>query len=257
MKLSIVVPAYNEEARLAPMAAAYLEFFSERYGEDFELIVSVNGSTDRTPEVAREFSEKWSQVKVMVEQKAIGKGGAIMRGFAEASGDLIGFVDADGSTSPEAFLDLIEHIGDAGLIIASRWLPGAVVEPRQPLDRRVASRIFNWLVRVLFRVQITDTQCGAKLLTRETVRAVLPHLGLTRWAFDVDLLFHVRREGFSIVERPTVWRDVAGSRINVPLASIEMALAICRLRLLNSPFAFVVRLYNLSLGRLIHRGRSA
>lgn len=253
MKLSIVVPAYNEEARLAPMVQSYLDFFSERYGESFELILVVNGSVDKTPTIAREFETKWPQVKAIIEPQAVGKGGAIMQGFAEASGDLIGFVDADGATGPEAYLDLVERIGDAGLIIASRWLPGSIVEPKQPLSRRIASRIFNKLVRGLFRVKITDTQCGAKLMTRKAMEAVLPHLGLTRWAFDVDLLFQTRRLGFKITESATVWRDVAGSQLHIPKASFEMFVAICRLRLLYSPFSFVVTFYNASLGKLIHR----
>jgi glycosyltransferase involved in cell wall biosynthesis len=255
VKLSIVVPAYNEEARLGPMVQTYLEFFSERYGEDLEFIIVVNGSVDRTPEIAREFASKWSQVKVIIEDKSVGKGAAIMLGFAAATGDLIGFVDADGSTGPEAYLDLVENIGDAGLIMASRWLPGAVVEPKQPLDRRIASRIFNWLVRWFFSVKITDTQCGAKVLTRDALDAVLPHLGLTRWAFDVDLLFQARREGFKLTERATVWRDVAGSRLNVPRASMEMFAAICRLRLLYSPFSFIVSVYNAFIVKLRHRTR--
>ncbi len=250
MNLSIVIPAYNEEARIEPMLTAYAQYFVEQYGGDVELIVVVNGSFDRTEAIARKYEKRFSQVRVIVETEAIGKGGAIMLGAEAARGDLIGFVDADGATPPEAFDDLVEHIGDAGAMIASRWMPGAVVSPRQPLKRRIASRLFNFLVRALFKVRVTDTQCGAKLIKGEALRAVLPKLGLTRWAFDVDLLFQLRRAGYRIVERPTTWHDVAGSQLRVVRASLEMFVAICRLRLLFSPFKWIVAIYDHTIGRI-------
>lgn len=253
MKLSIVIPAYNEEKRLQPTLDVYAPFFAERFGKDVELIVVVNGSRDRTEGVARTCAARWPQIKVMVEPRKIGKGGAIMLGFAAATGDLIGFVDADGATQPPAYFDLVQKIGDADCIIASRWIPGAIVSPKQPLKRRVASRIFNWLVKTLFGVRIHDTQCGAKLCKGPAIRKVLPLLGLTRWAFDVDLLFQLRRSGFRIVEIPTVWQDVGGSQLQVGRASTEMFIAIVRLRLLHSPFSFVVTIYDRLIGRFVHR----
>lgn len=251
MKLSIVVPAYNEEGRIGKMLAAYLGYFAARYGNDFELIVSVNGTTDGTEGVVRGMQARFPQLRVCVDPRPIGKGGAIMAGGALATGDLIGFVDADGATPPAAFDDLVTHIGDAGLIIASRRLPGAVVSPRQPWKRRFASRVFNCLVRWFFKLKITDTQCGAKLMTAAAWRAIVPHIGLTKWAFDVDMLFKTRRQHYGIKEIPTTWSDVGGSKLKVGRVSFQMLLAICRLRLLYSPFAWVVALYDRVLGRVI------
>lgn len=251
MKLSIVVPAFNEEIRLQPMLDAYTAFFTPRYGAEMELIIVVNGSTDRTEPIAREAARRHPQVRAIIEPRSIGKGGALLLGFQAARGELVGFVDADGSTPPEAFQDLVDHLGEAGAIIASRWMPGAQVSPRQPLKRRIASRVFNRLVRVLFGLRITDTQCGAKLMKGAALREVLPRLGTTRWAFDVDLLFQLRRAGYRIIERPTVWRDVGGSRLKVGRASFEMFVAVWRLRLLYSPFRWVVKVYDRTLGRLI------
>ena len=251
MKLSIVVPAYNEEARIARMLGAYLPYFAERYGNDFEIVVAVNGSTDRTADVVRGLQARHPQLRVLVEPRPIGKGGASMAGGALATGDFIGFVDADGATPPAAFDDLVKKIGDAGLIIASRRLPGAIVSPRQPWRRRFASRVFNFLVRTLFKLPITDTQCGAKLMTAEAWRAIVPHIGLTKWAFDVDMLFKTRRAHYPIREIPTTWSDVGGSKLRVGRVSLQMFVAICRLRLLYSPFRWVVALYDRLLGRVI------
>jgi hypothetical protein len=156
----------------------------------------------------------------------------------------MGFVDADGATSPEAFGDLYEKRGLADAVIASRWIKGAVVEPRQPLRRRISSRCFNFLVTIFFGFKIHDTQCGAKILRGKTMKKVLPVLGETRWAFDVDLLFQVHRLGGTIREIPTVWRNMEGSKIRYFQSSLEMLVAIARLRLLYSPFEFVVRFVN-------------
>jgi len=106
-------------------------------------------------------------------------------------------------------------------------------------------------VRVLFGLRLWDTQCGAKLMRGDAVREVLPRLGLTRWAFDVDLLFQLRRAGYRVIERPTVWHDVGGSKLRIAVTSFEMFLAICRLRLLYSPFRWIVSVYDYLLGRAV------
>ena len=258
MKLSIIIPAYNEERRLRPALQEYLNFFLPRYGDDVEVLIVVNGSTDRTEQVAREMANGDPRIRVIVEPQRVGKGGAVRLGFEAARGDLVGFVDADGSTPPAAFQDLVDNIGDAGAIIASRWHRDSQITP-QPLSRRIASRLFNGWVRLLFKLPITDTQCGAKVFTAPAIREALPHLGTTQWAFDVDLLFQLRRAGYDIKEIATVWNDKAGSRLHVFTASTEMFAALIRLRLLHSPFKWVVPLVNSTIGRFMpwdtRRGR--
>lgn len=240
MQLSIVIPAHNEERRLGKMLDAYLPYFLERYSSGVEFIVVANGCSDQTVEVAQNYAARCPQLIVVVEKGAVGKGGAIIRGLAMARGELVGFVDADGATPPEAFHDLVTRLGTAHMIIASRWIKGAIVSPRQPFARRFASRIFNWLVRHLFGAPIHDTQCGAKLMRRDAVAVVLPQLdSLARWAFDVDLIFKFSRAGFTIVETPTIWHDCDGSKLKIFKASTQMLKYIVRLRLLYSPFRWL------------------
>jgi O-antigen/teichoic acid export membrane protein len=100
------------------------------------------------------------------------------------------------------------------------------------------------MVNLFFGFRVHDTQCGAKLFRKDVIKKILPKLGVTQWAFDVDILFHVRMTGNKIIEIPTVWRDAAGSKVQVAKASAEMALAMIRLRILHSPFRWVVTLYN-------------
>ncbi|MBU0679224.1 MAG: glycosyltransferase [Verrucomicrobia bacterium] len=253
MRLSIVVPAHNEESRIRPMLDAYLGFFNSRYGDQVEFIVVVNGSTDHTDRVVDEYAAKHSNLRCIVEPRQVGKGGALMLGFKAAAGELIGFADADGSTPPEAFQDLVDKIADKAVIIASRWCAGANVSPRQPLRRRIASRGFNIMTRLLFGLRLTDTQCGAKLMKRDALLEVMPSLGITRWAFDVDLLFQLKRAGRKLTEIPTVWQDVIGGSVEVVRTSFEMMAALIRLRLIYSPLKWTVTAYDKTLGRLFHQ----
>lgn len=252
MKLSIVIPAHNEEHRLPPMLTAYGRFFSEKYRNDVELIVVPNFCNDHTAEVARAIGVDYPQIKVVETSERIGKGGAVMLGAKQATGDFVGFVDADGATPPAAFDDLVQKIGSDGCIIASRWMKGSDMSPKQPLSRRVASRCFNLMVRILFGLKLTDTQCGAKLFRREVIEPVLENLGVTNWAFDVDMLFQAKRLGASIREIPTVWHDIAGSKIEIGRASLNMTVALARLRMFYSPFRCLIPVLGRVAERILH-----
>ena len=252
MQLSIIVPAHNEEHRLPKMLDEYLPFFARSYGNDFEMLVVINGSSDETERIARKYAVKYPQLRCIVEPRKIGKGGAIIVGFAQAGGTLVGFVDADGSTPPVSFQDLVNNIGQADAIIASRRLRGAQVSPRQPWSRRMASRLFNMMVPLLFGLPFSDTQCGAKLIKSQAIRQILPNLGITRWAFDVDLLFQLRQAGYKTIEIPTVWHDVAGSRLEIGRALMEMFAPLIRLRLLYSPFKGIVAFYDRHFARFFN-----
>lgn len=251
LSLSIIVPAYNEAARIPAFLSAYLPFFDAAFPNDWEMIVSVNGSTDDTESVVRSFQPAHPALRLLVTPEPIGKGGAIIAATPLATGRLVGFVDADGATPPSAFLDLVRQHRGNELLIASRYLPSSVVSPRQTLRRRFASRVFNALVRLLFKIRVTDTQCGAKIMSADAWHAVLPRVGITHWAFDVDMLFKTRRLHYPIREIPTVWSDIGGSQLRLVRVSFQMFLAIVRLRLIYSPFRFVVTLYDRLLGRAL------
>ena len=253
MKLSIIIPAYNERERIRPMLDSYLALFIAQYAENVEFVVVVNGSNDGTEDVVGAYIERFVQVKMVVIEKPIGKGGAIRRGLSEASGDWVGFVDADGSTPAEAYLDLVNHQADGDVLLASRWLPESIIPHRQPWQRRFLSRMFNLLVRLLFNLHLRDTQCGAKLMSREVLDAILPRLGATHWIIDVDILLQAKRMGAKLVEIPTVWNDQPGSKLDVKWKTMRnVLLALLRLRFFYSPFRPVVRWLDQKVGRHIY-----
>jgi hypothetical protein len=119
-----------------------------------------------------------------------------------------------------------------------------MVEPKPTLQRIISSRIFNYWIRALFMFPYRDTQCGAKIFKKYALQKVVSSLLITKWAFDVDLLYNLRKHKFKINEVPTAWSDKEYSKINFMRAGPLMALSMLRLRLLNSPFKFVVDFYN-------------
>lgn len=255
MKLTLLIPAYNEADRIRSTLEVYgqaLQF------QDAELIVIVNGSQDRTEHlVQQDFIPRFPFIRLIVIPEKVGKGGALIRGLSEARGDKIAFTDADGSTPPAALLDLVDKLSEPGILIGSRWLSHSVIGSSQPLSRRLASRLANRLVRHLFGLHLSDTQCGAKVMSREVVQEVLPCIGTTQWAFDVELLFQIKRAGYPVHETPTEWNDVSGSKIHLFRASCEMTLALVRLRLLYSPFRCIVRAWDSTLGKRLFARRMA
>ncbi len=149
---------------------------------------------------------------------------------------MIGYVDADGATAPPAFLDLVKHCAEADCAIGSRWLPGAVLHQTQSRERRIFSRVFHALVQILFRMNIVDTQCGAKVMRVKAAEAIHSALRIADVAFDINLLYALKRHGFTIQEVPTEWTDKLGSKIKLNWGALGILLSVLRLRLVYSPF---------------------
>jgi len=249
MKVSIIMPAYNEEKRIGDTLRAYSDYFSivkKKDGLDYEILVVVNNTTDKTEEIIRNISKSDKRISYITRVKG-GKGYAIIEGFREAlngKNDLIGFVDADLATPPEAFHALVRNIGNHGGAIASRWMGGSIIRTKQTLRRRVMSIGFNALVRSILLMPYKDTQCGAKLFRKEVIDSIIGEIGITNWAFDVDLIYKTRKKGFRLKEIPTIWEDKKDSKLNITRVPFEMFFGLLRVRLLNSPFKGIIRFYN-------------
>jgi len=236
-RLLLLIPAYNEERRIEPVLREYAEYFTARYGDRFELVVVLNGCRDNTLGVVRRVAKDYSCLRWMEFEAPIGKGGALIEGMKLApSADRIGYVDADGATPPKAFHALVERMEDADCVIASRWLPGAVLHQSQSDRRQFASRVFHLIVQTLFWMDIRDTQCGAKVIQRDAVEKIHSNLCIADMAFDINLLYSLKRAGYRVLEVPTEWTDKAGSKVSLGRTSLTMLLSVIRIRLIYSPF---------------------
>ncbi len=241
MKVSIIIPAYNEEKRIKRTLEEYVKYFKERK-QDIEIVVVINNTKDKTPEICKQVQKKHKEIRIL-NFKQGGKGFAIIEGFKDTlkrENNFIGFVDADMATPPKAFYDLIQKIENKDGIIASRWIKGAQIQ-KQTLLRRFISRGFNLIVRTFFLFTYRDTQCGAKLFTKKTIEKITPELNLTQWAFDINLLYLCKRNNFKIKEIPTIWADQADSKIDLAKTPMQMFLGVLRLRLIYSPFEKILK----------------
>jgi len=243
MKIIIIIPAYNEEKRINKTLESYAKYFKKLKKQkkiDFEILVVLNACSDNTLGVVKK--NKFKELSIL-DLKDGGKGFAIIEGFnyaLDGKNDLIGFVDADMATSPEAFYDLIENMGNYDGVIGSRWLKNS--KAKRKFIKRITSGGFNFLVRSLFLFSYRDTQCGAKIFRKEVIEKCLGNLELTKWAFDVNLLYVCKRNGFRIKEHPTIWHDQEDSKIaNLSKTSIQMFLGVVRLRLIYSFFEPILK----------------
>ncbi|MFN2451125.1 MAG: dolichyl-phosphate beta-glucosyltransferase [Candidatus Dormibacteria bacterium] len=229
--ISVVIPAYNESARLPPTLARIREHL-DAGPDQYEVLVVDDGSHDDTAALAESVAAAWLQLRVIRLSVNRGKGAAVRAGMLAATGELRLFSDADLST-PMAELGLLRSRIDAGygVAIASRALPGTTIEVHQNRRRETMGRIYNVFLRLLVLPDIHDSQCGFKLFTAAAARTSFEPLRTERFGFDAEVLVRARRAGIRIAEVPVRWRHVEESRVSSVRDASRMLLDLVILRL--------------------------
>jgi dolichyl-phosphate beta-glucosyltransferase len=234
--LSVVIPAYNEQARLPRTVLETIHWCGTRK-LDFELIIVDDGSRDDTLAVARLFEESDGRIRALACPH-MGKGAAVRMGMLNAKGRFVLFMDADGATPLNEIPKLLAGV-ERGYDVAfgSRVVqhPGEV-EVRTKFHRRLIGRTFAFLVNLLALEGVADTQCGFKMFRRDAAAAIFSRQKTSGFAFDVEILFLARRLALSIVEMPVNWVAQPGSKVNLVADSMRMLWDISRLRWLHRNF---------------------
>jgi dolichyl-phosphate beta-glucosyltransferase len=228
--LSVVIPAFNEAARL-PRYLDEVVGFLEARGKPYEVVVVDDGSTDGTAAVVRALAARHPTVRLLPLGRNRGKGAAVRAGMLAAMGSARLFTDADGAT-PIGELTRLEPALATGadLAIGSRVLVDPAVSVRTRPHRVAAGRVFNWLVARLGVRGVADSQCGFKLFTAEAADALFGSLRTAGFAFDVELLLRAQARGYRIVEVPVNWADQEGSKVGVLSNGSGMVLQLLRAR---------------------------
>lgn len=200
--LSVIIPAFRQEKTITKDLKRIRKVLRKiRY--DYEIIVIIDGRVDRTYEIAKRVARSYPEIRVYQHFKNQGKGHAIRLGMKKAAGDYIAFIDAGMEIDPNGLSMLLEHLEwyDADIIVGSKRHLASVVN--YPLERKILSLSFYWLVRLLFGFKIKDTQAGIKIFRREVLEKILPVLLVKEYAFDVEILAVASSFGFKrIYEAP-------------------------------------------------------
>lgn len=198
--LSVIIPAFKQEKTIVKNIQKINQVLNKiRY--DYEIIVIVDGNIDKTYKKAKKL--KSSKIKVFKFEQNQGKGRAIRFGMQKAKGDYIMFLDAGMEIDPNGISMLMEHLEwyDADIILGSKRHLVSVV--KYPLDRKILSVGYYWLVKILFRLKVKDTQAGIKIFRKKVLKKILPLLSIKHYAFDIEILAVANKYNFKrIYEAP-------------------------------------------------------
>jgi dolichyl-phosphate beta-glucosyltransferase len=211
--MSVVVPAYNEEAGIAT-AIETLHAKLGELGRPYEVIVVDNGSLDRTAEIVEGLADG-DRLRLLRNNANRGKGFSVRRGMLDARGELRLMCDADCGPSLTSLPRMIDAMADVDVAIGSRVAPGAAVAKQQPFRRRLVGWPFIFLTRTIMREPAHDVYCGFKLWRAGAAEAVFARQRLDGWVFDAEALGLARRLGFRAREVGIEWADRAGSKLSI------------------------------------------
>ena len=217
-QISIVIPAYNEAARIERSLERVLSCVVER-GWDAEVLVVDDGSTDGTAEIVERWmdrpGETYDRLHLIQNPGNRGKGYSVRNGLLQAAGDIVMFTDADLSAPMEEAERLFAAIKDgADVAIGSRWMDRQRQTIEQPMYRQVFGRCFNWITRRVMGLPFKDTQCGFKAFRREAAQMIFRLQTIERWGFDPEILFIARKLRYTVREVPVTWGHDERSRLS-------------------------------------------
>lgn len=228
-ELSIVIPAFNEAARIGERLRRIRDHLRGR-GLAAEIVVVDDGSTDGTADVVRGLGEQLGLAPRVLACEHRGKGHAVRVGMTAARGRAVLMTDADLSTPIDELDRFLPYLRDgAHVVIGSRKMDGAVLEVRQPVLREAMGRVFTLLTQILV-VRVSDATCGFKLFTRDAARQIFSRLTLDDWSFDAEALFVARKLGYAIREVPIHWRDEPGTKVRRGRDALQAAVGLLRIR---------------------------
>jgi glycosyltransferase involved in cell wall biosynthesis len=226
--LSVIIPAHNEESRL-PHTLEQVFQFLENQSFPSEVIVVENGSTDRTFEVAQQFSSRYKNFQVIRSEH--GKGAAVRQGMLAAQGEYSFMCDADLSMPVQEITKFIPPaLTNVDIAIASREAKGAV-RYNEPSYRHLGGRGINFIIQLLILPGLNDTQCGFKCFRAGVAKDIFNHQTLAGWSFDIELLYIARQRGYRIHEIPIDWYHHPETKVSAVRDALRMIRDIFQIRI--------------------------
>lgn len=227
MYLSIIIPCYNEENRIAKTLKE-ISSHLKRKDFDYEIVVVNDGSSDKTSEVVNNL--KIEEIVFIDNKENRGKGFVVRQGLMSSRGEYRIFTDADNSTPIEEIDKFIPYLEDYDIIIGSRAMKESVIKNPQPFSRIFVGKVFNLMVQFITGLWgVWDTQCGFKSFNKKAVNEIIPLCVIDRWAFDPEIIKLAKIKGLKIKEVPIVWINDKESKVK-KRAMIKMAIDLLLIR---------------------------
>jgi glycosyltransferase involved in cell wall biosynthesis len=229
-QLSIVIPAYNESARIENALERVMSCVQEQ-GWDAEVLVVDDGSKDNTAAIVQRWMSRYPRLHLVQNPGNRGKGYSVRNGLLQAAGDVVMFTDADLSAPMEEAERLLAAIADgADVAIGSRWMDRTRQTIHQPLYRQFFGRCFNWITRLVMGLPFKDTQCGFKAFRRSAAQVIFRLQTIERWGFDPEILFIARKLKYVIREVPVTWGHDERSRMSYLKDGMKMLEDMAKIR---------------------------
>ncbi len=227
--LSIIIPAYNEAERISETLLAMDKYLSTAE-YSYEILVVNDGSTDATAAIVANMEKLVKNIKLIDIKQNGGKGGTVRAGMLEATGKIRLFTDADNSTSIDHFEKMMPLFKEGcGVVIGSRAMRGAKLDPPESFFRRFVGKSLNLLIQLFLLPGLWDTQCGFKAFTDEAAERIFSISRVSGWGFDVEVLALAHRMGYKIKEIPVYWVNVMGSHMRFS-GGLRFLEEICKIR---------------------------
>lgn len=229
-KLSVIIPSYNEDKRIAKTLEAVSDFLKKQ-PYSYEILVINDGSKDNTAGVVEKLEADIPNLRLINNTDNHGKGWVTKQGMLEAAGDVRVFMDADNSTKIDEIANFLPFFKQGfDIVLGSRRIAGSNVAKDQNHLREFLGWVFRTIVHILVPVGVTDTQCGFKAFTASATDAIFPKQTIFRWAFDVEILALARRSKYKIKEVPITWVNDEASHVKLS-GMINMLLEIIEIRI--------------------------
>jgi dolichyl-phosphate beta-glucosyltransferase len=235
MKISVIIPAYNEEKNIISTLEEVVGYLKNKFANDWEVIVVDDGSSDNTYGLVREWIEKrglrdsginglmdlrikelkdYGNVRLLKNEKNMGKGASVRRGMLEAKGDIRFFMDADNSTNIRELDKALPLLNEGvDIVISSRKLKDSLITRKQPFLRQFMSRVHHWIVNLLLGTRVSDYNCGFKVFKADVAEKLFSLQRINRWVFDAEILFIGKRKGYIVKEIPVTWEHKSTSKV--------------------------------------------
>jgi glycosyltransferase involved in cell wall biosynthesis len=229
ISVDVVIPVLNEENALPRCIANLRQFLDTRLEYPCRIVIVDNGSTDNTPAIAEDLTQRYSEVS-WIHLDIRGRGRALRTAWLDSEAEVLTYMDVDLSTSLDAFPALVKAIAEERYDVAtgSRLMKGSKVT--RSLKREITSRSYNMIIKTAFWNKFSDAQCGFKAISRKAADFLVPRIKDQGWFFDTELLLLAEKGGFQVKDIPVEWVDDPDSRVNIAKTARDDLMGLWRLR---------------------------